>query len=151
MLPFVLSVVLSQAVPVGPPASSAPSPWGAPLSWTEGGRAKQGWVNPVLVAEPRPTPEGAAALRRLDAAAEVVAERPSMRLWRVKDAAAVRRAAPSVLPVVNDLPSTASRARVPVGLVCAGARVEVAGLPALERAAQDAQCTPDFWTEGHAR
>lgn len=153
MLPFALFVVLSQAVPGSPavPVASASSAWGAPLAWKDGGRTHQVWLSPVLVAEPSPTPEGAAALRRLDAGAVVVAERPTMRLWRVKDAAAVRRAWATALPVVNDLPSTASRARVPVGLVCGGARVSVVGWAALERAAREPGCTPDFWMEGHTR
>jgi hypothetical protein len=153
MLPFVLSLVLSQAVPASPPPAvvSTPSPWGAPLSWKQGERTRQVWVSPVLVAEPSPTTEGAAAVRRLDADALVVAERPTMRLWRVKDAVVVRCAWPAALSVVNDLPSTASRARVPVGLVCGGAKVAASGLAVLERAAREPGCTPDFWTEGHTR
>jgi hypothetical protein len=105
----------------------------------------------VLVAEVSPSSEGVQALERVDATAVVVAERAKVRLWRVKDAAAVRAALPALLVVVNDLPSTGSRARVPVGLLCGGQRVEVTGLAALQRAAEEPNCTPDFWTQGFTR
>jgi hypothetical protein len=151
MLTLLLTWVVAQAPSVGtPPKAEAPS-WGAPLRWTVDGRTHEAWLSPVLVAEPSPSDEGAAAVRRADATAQVVAERPRLRLWRVTSALAVRRAVPSLVEVVHDLPSTASRARVPVGLVCAGERLEVRGLAALERAAQRPGCVPDLWSPGFRR
>ncbi|MEW5740001.1 MAG: hypothetical protein AB1938_13800 [Myxococcota bacterium] len=153
MVSALVSLLLSQAVVVAPATASpaAPSPWGRPLEWRQGESSQRVWVNPVLVAEVSPSPESAAAVKRLDAAAVVVAERAKVRLWKVKDAAAMRAALPSLVVVVNDLPSTGSRARVPVGLVCQGQRVEVSGLAALERAAKEPGCVPDFWTRGFTR
>jgi hypothetical protein len=153
MLPFVVSMVLSQTVaaPVAqPPPKPAPA-WGQPLTWKVGGKSAQAYVSPVLVAELSPSEEGAAAVKRADASAEVVAARPKVRLWRVRDAASVRAAVPALVVVVHDLPSTASRARVPVGVVCGGEKVAVRGLEALERAAREPGCLPDFWSVGFTR
>ncbi|MCC6336793.1 MAG: hypothetical protein IT380_22725 [Myxococcales bacterium] len=158
MLAVVVSLVLSQVVVApgaAPAASSAPassaSPWGRPLEWRQGEGVQRVWVSPVLVAEVGPSLEGAQAVKRVDATAVVVAERAKVRLWRVKDAAQVRAVLPTLVVVVNDLPSTGSRARVPVGLVCGGQRVEASGMEAMERAAKEPGCVPDFWMRGFAR
>lgn len=155
MLSVVVSLVLSQVVvapPAAPTASSTrASPWGRPLEWRQGEVVQRVWVSPVLVAEVGPSPEGAQAVKQVDATAAVVAERAKVRLWRVKDAAQVRAALPTLLVAVNDLPSTGSRTRVPVGLVCGGLRVDVSGMAALERAAKEPGCVPDFWMRGFAR
>jgi hypothetical protein len=144
MLTFISLVVLSQVVttPVTPPA--APE-WGAPITYTAAGQQRQVYVNPVLVAEPKPSAEGAAAVRALDASAVVVVDRPTMRVWRVASSAAVLARRPSWLPVLHDLPSGAGRLQVPVGVVCAGERVALPGLPALARVTADQRCLPDFW------
>jgi len=152
MLPFVVSMLRAQAVVTPAPAPpAAPPAWGAPRSWKVEDRTYQAWVSPVLVAELSPTAEGAAAVKRADATAELVAERPKVRLWRVKDAAAVRRAVPALVAVVHDLPSTGSRARVPVGLVCHGEQRPATGLEVLDRAAREPACVPDFWVVGFRR
>ena len=152
MLPFVVSMLLAQAVVTPAPAPpAAPPAWGAPRAWKVGNQTYQAWESPVLVAELSPTAEGAIAVKRADATAELVAERAKVRLWRVKDAAAVRHAVPALVAVVHDLPSTGSRARVPVGLVCHGERLAVTGLDALERAAREPGCVPDFWVVGFRR
>lgn len=146
MVALVMSMVLSQAAvqPVAPV-------WSTKFSWKVGERKLEAWASPVLVAELSPTDEGAAAVKRADATAELVAERPRVRLWRVKDAAAVRRALPALVLVVHDLPSTGSRARVPVGVVCHGEKMAVTGVEALERAAREPGCVPDFWVVGFRR
>lgn len=153
MLAFLTSLVLSQAVTPAPstPPRAAPVAWGAAVEWKEGEVARRAWVSPVLVAEAAPSPEGAAAVRRADASAQVVVERAAMRLWKVQDAARVRAQVPALLEVLHDLKSTGSRARVPVGLLCAGHRVDVKGLAALERVAQSPGCGVDFWSPGYTR
>jgi hypothetical protein len=144
MLTLLPLVLLGQVV-VAPPATPPAPTWGAPVTWTQAGERKQAWPSPILVAEQAPTDAGAAAIRAVDARAVVELARPTMRLWRVTSAAAVRAKLPALLPVLHDLPSTASRLRVPVGVVCNGERVALPGLAALARVSSQPGCLPDFW------
>ncbi len=141
MKTFLVSAVLAQAVAGG---------WGAPITWSDGARLRKVWVSPTLVAEPSPSPAGAEGLRAAAPEATLVVDKPTMRVWKVKDAAALRAKLPALEPVLHERPSSASRPKVVRGLACA-ARVEAMGWrEALERSGQ-AGCTPNFWTPGALR
>lgn len=141
MTSLLLSVVLAQAAQGG---------WGEPLTWRDGVKSRSVWVSPVLVAEPSPRPAGAEALRAVAPEATLVVDKPTMRVWRVKDAAAVRAQLEALEPVLHELPSTAGRMKVVRGLACGG-RVEAMGWrEALERSGVG-DCTPNFWTPGRVR
>ena len=101
------------------------------------------YESPTLVAEPRPSDATRAAVLALDPLATVTLERPTMRLWKVRDAAAVRAKLGALRPVFHDVASGAGRLRVPLGLVCGGQRVEAAWDEVLARSG--AECLPDFW------
>jgi hypothetical protein len=141
MTALLLSVVLAQATPAG---------WGEPLTWSDGARSHRLWVNPELVAEPAPSGAGAEALRAVAPEAELAVDKPTMRLWRVKDAAAVRAKLPALQPVLHEKPSPRLRPRVVRGLACGPKVVEVGWREALERSGVDG-CTPNFWTPGQLR
>lgn len=141
MTALLLSAVLAQAAAGG---------WGEPLTWSDGVKQHRLWVNPALVAEPSPSGAGAEALRAVAPEAELVVDKPTMRLWRVKDAAAVRTRLPSLQPVLHEKPSSVVRPRVVRGLAC-GATVEpMPWQQALARSGVDG-CTPNFWSPGHRR
>jgi hypothetical protein len=124
--------------------------WGEPMAWRDGVKTHSLWVSPVLVAEPRPSARGAEALRAVAPEATVVVDKQTMRVWRVKDAAVVRAQLDGLEPVLHELPSTAGRMKVVLGLAC-GARVEPMGWrEVLERSGTDG-CTPNFWTPGTLR
>lgn len=144
MLTLSALLLLAQVV-VTPPAAPVAPTWGPAVTWTQQGRVKRAWVSPVLVAEPSPGDAGATAVREVDPGAEPVVQAPRMRLWRVRDAAAVRARVPALLPVLHELPSTAGRLLVPVGVVCGGQALPVSGLPALERVSAQPGCLPNFW------
>jgi hypothetical protein len=103
------------------------------------------FVNPRLVAEPMPTAETKAALLALEASATVVVERPTMRVWLVSDAAALRAKLSALAPVLNDLPSSSSRLKVLVGWQCGAQHVKTVSL------APRAGCLPDFWMKPVAK
>lgn len=141
MTALLLSVVLAQAAAGG---------WGEPLTWSDGQRLHTLWVNPALVAEPAPSAAGAEALRAVAPEAELVVDKPTMRLWRVKDAAAVRAKLATLRPVLHEKPSPAMRPRVVLGLACGPKVIEATWREALERSGVDG-CTPNFWTPGTLR
>jgi len=147
MLSLLLLASLSQ-VQVVPPAAAASAPaagWAAPIRWLEGGAPRSASLSPVFVAEPAPSAQTSAALRALDPSATVIVETRALRLWRVRSPALVLLRLPALLPVLHDLPSTGSRLRVPLGVVCAGERQARPGLGALEWVSAHPGCLPDFW------
>ena len=97
----------------------------------------------MLVAEPSPTPERHAVLLALEASATIVVDRPTMRVWKVRDAGALRAKVAELRPVFHDSPALIGRIRVPLGLVCAGERSAAPWLEVLRRS--DGACLPDFW------
>jgi hypothetical protein len=144
---LLLASSLSQ-VPVGPPAAALiapPASWAPPLHWLEGGVSRCASVSPVFVAEPSPTAQTSEALRALDPSATVVVDTRALRLWRVRSPPQVLAALPGLVPVLHDLPSTGSRLRVPLGVVCNGERQARPGLGALEWVSAHPGCLPDFW------
>ena len=115
----------------------------APHTWSDGKRSYKLWESPVLIAEPSPTSARRDALLALEPAATLVVDRPTMRVWKVRDAAAVRARLAELRPVFHDSSSGAGRYRVPLALVCDGQRTELPWLEVLERSG--GACLPDFW------
>ncbi|MFO0601348.1 MAG: hypothetical protein U0228_38925 [Myxococcaceae bacterium] len=140
MSTLLLLAVLSQAPVVVTPAPTAQVL--APRTFSDGHRTYKLYESSTLVAEPKPTDALAAQLKALDATATVVVERPTMRVWKVRDAAALRAALPTLRPAFHDVPN-AGRFRVPLGLVCKGVTTETGWLEALEKSG--AECLPNFW------
>lgn len=141
-------VVLSQVKVAEPQAAVMRSKaWAPPVTWVEQGVTKQASLSIELVAEPGPpTAATAAAITAFDPAAHIVFERPSMRLWQVTNPAATLAHVAQLLPVLHDLPSTASRLRVPVGVVCPGKNVsDIRGLEVLAYLGAHPDCLPNFW------
>lgn len=108
----------------------------APIEWFDGQRTRKAWEDPTLVAV-----RGSEVAP--EAGAELVLQSAVMRVWRVKDAAALRAADVAVLPVLRDVPSLKGRLRVPVGQVCEGVAREVSWKVALGDRTKG--CTPSFW------
>ncbi len=108
-----------------------------PLEWFDGARTRKAWESPTLVATrsaEKVAPEAGAVL---------LVESAVMRVWQVKDAAALRAKNAALLPVLHDLPSTKARLRVPLGLVCEGQPREASWREAL--ADRTKGCAPNFW------
>lgn len=133
-----LLTVLAQVAtaPVAP--AKTPS---TPLTWSDGKRTFKLYESQVLVAEPKPTDAGRDALLKLGAT--LVIDRPTMRVWKVSDAIAVRNSLPELRPVLHDSKALMGRYRVPLALVCDGKRVEKPWLEVLE--GSGGECLPDFW------
>ena len=134
-----LLLLLAQAPSVFPPAR-APAVR-APYTWSDGQRSYKLWESPVLVAEPSPTAARREALLALGAS--LALERPTMRVWKVTDAAAARAAVADLRPVFHDSPAGIGRYRVPLALVCGGKRTVKPWLEVLE--GSTGSCLPDFW------
>ena len=115
----------------------------APYSFSDGKRSFKLWESAVLVAEPSPTSARQEALLALEPSAMIVVDRPTMRVWKVRDAAALRTKVAALRPVFHDSPALIGRIRVPLGLVCAGQRTEAPWLEVLQRSG--GACLPDFW------
>jgi hypothetical protein len=113
----------------------------APLTWSDGKRTYKLYESRVLVAEPRPTEAGRAAL--LELGAKLVIDRPTMRVWKVNDASSARSKIAVLRPVLHDSKALIGRYRVPLALVCDGSRVEKPWLEVLE--GSNGACLPDFW------
>lgn len=110
-------------------------------TWSDGTRSHKLWESAVLVAEPSPTGVRAEALRALGAT--LLVDRPTMRVWKVTDASAVRTKVPALRPVFHDSRAGVGRYRVPLALVCAGERIEKPWQEVLE--GSGGACLPDFW------
>jgi hypothetical protein len=139
---LLLLSVLAQAPSVGAPTTQ-PSAAPAFRTFSDGKRSYALYESAVLVAEPAPSDEVRAQVRAADAQAVVVLERPTMRVWKVRDARAVRAAVTSLRPAFHDVASGRGRYRVPMGLVCGGVRRDAHWLEVLEKSG--AGCLPDFW------
>lgn len=113
----------------------------APFTWTDGKRSYQLWESAVLIAEPAPGAARRDALLALEAV--VVIDRPTMRVWKVRDVAMMKTKFPELRPVFHDNRAGVGRYRVPLGLVCAGQRRDAPWREVLE--ASSAECLPDFW------
>lgn len=134
-------LLLSLLSQVMAPRPAPLPPQRAPYTWSDGHRTYQLWESAQLVAEPGPTPARRDALLALGAV--LVVDRPTMRVWKVSDAAAVCAKVAELRPVFHDLPSGVGRYRVPLGLVCAGQRSAAPWLEVLQRSS--GACLPDFW------
>lgn len=136
-----LLAVLSQ-VATTPTTPSVPEP-GAPASysWSDGKRRFKLFESFSLVAEPSPNETRGAMLRELGAS--VAVDKPTMRIWKVSDAAAMRKQFAELRPVFHDTRALIGRYRVPLALVCDGHRAEKPWLEVLE--GSNARCLPDFW------
>ncbi len=133
-----LLTVLAQVATAPLAPAKTPS---APLTWSDGKRTFKLYESQVLVAEPRPTDAGRESLLKLGAT--LVIDRPTMRVWKVTDALAVRALLPELRPVLHDSKALIGRYRVPLALVCNGERVEKPWREVLE--GSGASCLPDFW------
>ena len=138
MQTLLLLSVLSQVVT---PRPAPLPPERTPYTFSDGHRTYPLWESPQLVAEPNPTPARREALLALGAV--LVVDRPTMRVWKVNDPAALRAKVAELRPVFHDLPSGVGRYRVPLGLVCHGQRRDAPWLEVLQRS--DGACLPDFW------
>ena len=136
---FLLLSVLAQVT--SSPAAPVVAAERAPHTWSDGKRSYKLWESPVLVAEPGPAEARAEVLRALGAT--LVVESPTMRVWKVNDALAVRAKVPELRAVLHDNRQNSGRYRVPLALVCRGERVLKAWLEVLEGSGAD--CLPDFW------
>lgn len=144
MQTLLLLSVLAQAPAVttpGPGIPVTPSPQAA--SFSDGKRSYKLYESAVLIAEPSPSEEVAAQIRAADATASVVLERPTMRIWKVLDARAMRSRVPVLRPAFHDVASGGGRYRVPMGLVCGGVRRAADWAEVLSQSG--ASCLPDFW------
>ncbi len=110
-------------------------------TWSDGTRRHTLWESPVLVAEPSPTGVRAESLRALGAT--LLVDRPTMRVWKVSDAAAVREKVAELRPVFHDSRAGVGRYRVPLALVCGKERRELPWQQVLE--GSGGECLPDFW------
>jgi hypothetical protein len=124
-----------RVAPANPPAQPSP------FTWSDGRRTYKLWESPSLIAEPSPTPARRDALLALEAV--VVVDRPTMRVWKVRDAAALRADFSELRPVFHDNRAGVGRYRVPLGLVCAGQRRDAPWREVLE--GSSGACLPDFW------
>jgi hypothetical protein len=127
---------------------SAPAPLVTPAErppymWSDGQRTYKLWESAQLIAEPAPTAERRAALLAFEPAAVLVVDRPTLRVWKVRDAAAARAKVSDLRPVFHDQRSGVGRFRVPLGLVCDGQRTAAPWLEVLQRS--NGACLPDFW------
>ena len=114
-----LALLLAGAPAVAGPPAAAPQPW-SPVTWREGAATRTSYVSPVELAELSPDDAGAAALRAADAHAQVALVKPTVRLWTVADAKAVRARLPAgvarrVVVVLHDGPTDAAKRRVAAG------------------------------------
>ncbi len=137
-----LLCLLSQVATSTPAAVPTVSP--VMRTFSDGKRSYKLYESMTLVAEPSPTEGRKQSLRALDPSATVLVERPTMRIWKVRDAAALRSKLDTLRPVFHDVASGAGRFRVPLGLVCNGESVTATWLEVLERSG-GAGCLPDFW------
>lgn len=111
--------------------------FGSPIEVFEGSRTRKSWEDPQLVAVrggEKVAPEEGAVL---------VAKTGVMAVWQVKDASALRAVKPELLPVLRDLPSSKSRLRVPIGLICEGRAKDASWRDVL--ANRSAGCSPNYW------
>lgn len=134
-----LLAVLAQVVTPSSPAVPPP----APLTWSDGQRRFKLYESARHVAEPSPRSATRDALLRLEPSATVLVETPTMRVWKVGDAKALRAQRPELLPVLHDVPAGVGRLRVPLALVCEGRREVLPWREVLSRSG--AECLPDFW------
>lgn len=134
---FLLLAVLAQVVA----PQMAAQPELTSYSWSDGKRSFKLYESPVLVAEPAPTAGRRDAL--LAAGASLVVDRPTMRVWKVGDARAVRGQVADLRPVFHDSRAGIGRYRVPLALVCDGHRTEKPWLEVLQ--GSGGGCLPDFW------
>ena len=114
-----------------------------PFTFSDGQRTYKLWDSATLIAEPSPTPALRAAILAAEPNAELVVDRPTMRVWKVRDAAALRGKLAELRPVFHDSRSGAGRFRVPLALVCAGQRVIKPWAEVLS--GSGGACLPDFW------
>lgn len=139
MLTLLLLVLAQNNVTVQPQATASLD---APSTWSDGHRLWKLYASPTLVAEPSPTAELRAQILSVDPRAELVVDRPTMRLWKVQRASDVLARVPVLRPAFHDVPN-AGRVRVPVGLVCGDQPVAAEWREVLLRSG--AQCVPNFW------
>lgn len=146
MQTLLLLSVLAQAPAVSPSGAEPNVPLTPWKTFSDGKRSYKLYESVVLVAEPisaGAADELASQVRAADATATVVLERPTMRIWKVLDAKAVRAKVPGLRPAFHDVASGGGRYRVPMGLVCGGVRRAADWQEVLSQSG--ASCLPDFW------
>lgn len=145
MQTLVLLSLLAQAPAVSTSSGSAQPGGSVSLlrTFSDGQRTYKLYESVVLVAEPGPTEALAAQLRAADATATVVLTRPTMRIWKVTDARAMRERFSVLRPAFHDIPTGGGRYRVPMGLVCDGVRRAAEWSEVFSQSG--ASCLPDFW------
>lgn len=114
-----------------------------PFTWSDGQRSYKLWKSATLVAEPSPTPALREAIAAAEPKAELVVDRPTMRVWKVTDAEAVLAKVVALRPVFHDAQRGAGRMRVPLALVCGNERVIKPWAEVLS--GSGGACLPDFW------
>lgn len=134
MQTLLLLAVLSQV---------ASPPERKPFSWSDGQRSYKLWKSPTLIAEPSPTPSLREAIFAAEPKAELVVDRPTMRVWKVRDAEAVLARVVALRPVFHDSPAGMGRFRVPLALVCGNERTPLPWAEVLS--GSGGACLPDFW------
>src|SRR3954469_7566298 len=97
MISVLLLAVLAQVATSPAPSVNVER---APLTWTDGKRTFKLYESQVLVAEPKPTEAGRAAL--LELGASLVIDKPTMRVWKVNDAVSAREKLTQLRPVLHD-------------------------------------------------
>jgi hypothetical protein len=125
------------------PVPAPVTPERTPYTWSDGKRTYTLWESSQLIAEPVPTAERRAALLAFEPTAVLIVDRPTMRVWKVRDAAAARAKVSDLRPVFHDQRAGVGRFRVPLGLVCDGQRSAAPWLEVLQRS--NGACLPDFW------
>lgn len=114
-----------------------------PFTFSDGQRTYKLWDSATLIAEPSPTPALRAAILAAEPKAEVVVDLPTMRVWKVRDAVALRTKLKDLRPVFHDTRAGTGRFRVPLALVCGDQRVIKPWAEVLS--GSGGACLPDFW------
>lgn len=140
MQTLILLSVLAQVIAPAPAPASLER---TPHTFSDGKRSYKLWESPVLVAEPAPTAERRKALLALDPSAVVVIDRPTMRVWNVREAVTLRAKVAALRPVFHDNRAGTGRYRVPLALVCGGTSTPRPWLEVLQ--GSDGTCLPNFW------
>lgn len=146
---IIVLLALAQVV-VQPAATTQVRPrpdWQPAVTWQEGSKTRRGFVSTSFVAELAPSAAHANALRTLDPHAEVLIDRPQLRIWKVADAPWAVSQVIGFTEVLHELPSTAGPMFVPLGVVCGGQRASMPGLAALTYVTAHHECLPNFWRD----
>ncbi len=141
MQTLLLLAVLSQVATT--PGTKALTQERKPFNWSDGQRSYPLWKSAVLIAEPSPTPALREAIFSAEPKAELIVDRPTMRVWKVRDADALLARVAELRPVFHDSRAGLGRFRVPLALVCGNERLVKPWAEVLS--GSGGACLPDFW------